>query len=87
MKIGNQTFLFAEASSVLDSRDVSYLNEPSDQHVRGRRRIESASDIGGSSVYSDDVSLIFVWSGKEETCFVFVYLESICFLSESCKIV
>ncbi len=38
-------FIDLETGSVLDSRDVSYLNDLHYQHKRGRRRIESASDI------------------------------------------
>ncbi|CAF0784410.1 unnamed protein product [Rotaria sordida] len=44
----------SETGSVLDSRDVSYLNDLQNQHKRGRRRIESASDIDNQSTYSYD---------------------------------
>jgi hypothetical protein len=48
-------FFGVETGSVLDSRDTSYLNDLHHQHKRGRRRIESASDIDQQSTYSDDV--------------------------------
>jgi hypothetical protein len=48
-------FIDLETGSVLDSRDVSYLNDLHYQHKRGRRRIESSSDIDNQSTFSDDV--------------------------------
>jgi hypothetical protein len=49
-------FLYLETGSVLDSRDVSYLNDLHyQQHQRRRRRIESASDTDDQSIRSDDV--------------------------------
>lgn len=45
-----------ETGSVLESPDVSYLNNLHyQQHQRTRRRIESASDMDDQSLYSDDV--------------------------------
>ena len=44
-----------ETSSIMDSRDTSYLNEEQYQPRRIRRRTESASDLGDASVQSDDV--------------------------------
>ncbi len=52
-----------ETGSVLDSRDVSYINEVPYQHKKARRRNESASDIDNQSIYSDDVlNLILFFS-------------------------
>ncbi|CAF3012857.1 unnamed protein product [Rotaria sp. Silwood2] len=48
----------SETGSVLDSRDTSYLNDLHYQHKRGRRRIESASEIDNQSTYSDDTRSI-----------------------------
>jgi hypothetical protein len=48
----NYNYFYLETGSVLDSRDVSYLN---DLHKRDRRRIESASDMDDRSTFSDDV--------------------------------
>lgn len=46
----------SETGSILDSRDVSYLNDLHYQQYqrKNRRRIESASDIDDQSLYSDD---------------------------------
>ena len=45
-----------ETGSVLDTHDVSYLNNLHyQQHQRARRRIESASDMDDQSLYSEDV--------------------------------
>ncbi|CAF3201307.1 unnamed protein product [Rotaria socialis] len=44
----------SETGSVLDSRDSSYLNDLNYKQKRGRRRIESASDIDNQSTFSED---------------------------------
>ncbi|CAF4205492.1 unnamed protein product, partial [Rotaria magnacalcarata] len=43
--------------SVLDSRDSNYLNDLNYKQKRGRRRIESVSDIDNQSAFSEDVIL------------------------------
>ena len=49
-------FFHLETGSILDSHDVSYLNDIHyRQYQRGRRRIESASDMHDQSLNSDDV--------------------------------
>lgn len=49
-------FVSLETGSIIDSHDVNYLNDLHyQQHQRGRRRIESASDMDDQSLYSDDV--------------------------------
>jgi hypothetical protein len=53
---------YLETGSVLDSPDVSYLNDLHyQQHKRGRRRIESASVVDDQSTYSDDVIKILIF--------------------------
>jgi len=55
-------FFFLETGSLLDSLDVSFLNDIHyQQHQRRRRRIESASDIDDRSMNSDDVGKIYLF--------------------------
>jgi hypothetical protein len=73
-----------ETSSILDSRDVSYLSDVHNRQRSHRQRKESMSDIDDRSIHSDDVNIdrnVCMYTRYEH---ILLLLDSINIITPSC---